>query len=456
MKKTLCILLCLPIMTLAQQTYVPDDNFEQALINLGYDNVLDDYILTANINTIQYLNVSGQFIADLTGIEDFVLLKSLDCDQNQITSLDVSNNIALEHLGCGCNCSSGNLLTSLDVSQNVNLTWLQCEENQLTNIDLSNNPLLTFLGLSANQLTTLDVSNNLFLEEVTCGWNPLVSLDFTNNLELKKLVISNPFHWDGALYLGSQATITSLDISLNSKLEWLNMSSNKISSAAIADKVNLIYLAVSDNLLSSLDVSNMINLEQLLCSDFDNVGQLTDLDVSNNPLLWRLHCEGNQLTTLDLSNNPLMNWLSCEKNNITSLDVSNLSALTMLTCNNNALTELNIANNNNNNFESQYPLDPSLVPALDARDNPALSCIEVDDATYSINNWTNVLGFYIDPQQYFNNNCGSTEVNEGKFYGRKKVIRITDLLGRETKRTNNQPLFYIFDDGTVEKRIVIE
>ena len=33
--------------TRAQQTYVPDDNFEQALIDLGYDDVLDDYVLTA-------------------------------------------------------------------------------------------------------------------------------------------------------------------------------------------------------------------------------------------------------------------------------------------------------------------------------------------------------------------------------------------------------------------------
>ena len=37
----------------------------------------------------------------------------------------------------------------------------------------------------------------------------------------------------------------------------------------------------------------------------------------------------------------------------------------------------------------------------------------------------------------------------------KELLRITDLLGRETKQTN-QPLFYIYDDGTVEKRIVIE
>ena len=38
---------------------------------------------------------------------------------------------------------------------------------------------------------------------------------------------------------------------------------------------------------------------------------------------------------------------------------------------------------------------------------------------------------------------------------KKELLKVTDLLGRETKRTN-QPLFYIYNDGTVEKRIVIE
>ena len=38
---------------------------------------------------------------------------------------------------------------------------------------------------------------------------------------------------------------------------------------------------------------------------------------------------------------------------------------------------------------------------------------------------------------------------------KKELLKVTDLLGRETKQTN-QPLFYIYDDGTVEKRIVIE
>ena len=37
----------------------------------------------------------------------------------------------------------------------------------------------------------------------------------------------------------------------------------------------------------------------------------------------------------------------------------------------------------------------------------------------------------------------------------KKIIKIVNLLGKETKQTN-QPLLYLYDDGTFKKRIVIE
>ena len=39
---------------------------------------------------------------------------------------------------------------------------------------------------------------------------------------------------------------------------------------------------------------------------------------------------------------------------------------------------------------------------------------------------------------------------------KKELLKVTDLLGRETKGTKNQHLLYIYDDGTVEKRIIIE
>ena len=39
---------------------------------------------------------------------------------------------------------------------------------------------------------------------------------------------------------------------------------------------------------------------------------------------------------------------------------------------------------------------------------------------------------------------------------KKKLIKTIDVLGRENKGRKNKPLFYIYNDGTVEKQIIIE
>jgi len=49
----------------------------------------------------------------------------------------------------------------------------------------------------------------------------------------------------------------------------------------------------------------------------------------------------------------------------------------------------------------------------------------------------------------------ASNINETGSFLLKKVVRIVDVLGRETKETN-QPLFYIYEDGAVEKRVVID
>ena len=49
-----------------QNTNVPDDNFEQALIDLGYDDVLDHYVLTSNINDVSSLNLLNKNIQDFS------------------------------------------------------------------------------------------------------------------------------------------------------------------------------------------------------------------------------------------------------------------------------------------------------------------------------------------------------------------------------------------------------
>ena len=218
--------------------------------------------------------------------------------------------------------------------------------------------------------------------------------------------------------------LTYLDVSQNTDLTTLDCGGNKLTNLDVSTNTALTYLACDSNKLEGLDVS-------------------TNLDLND------LRCQGNQLISLDVSNNIALAQMECMWNEFTSLDLSNNTALIYLWCSSNQLTSLDLRNGNNTNIE--------LIPTNSAynivmTNSPNLSCIDVDDATWSTANWT-VANGNIDPQHYFSNNCSGTTIQEHTT--NKIFFKVTDLFGRETKQTN-QPLFYIYDDGTVEKRIVIE
>ena len=126
--KQLLIILFMPLISMAQlqQTYVPDDNFEAALEYMGIGNGIpnDDYVDTYNISDIFSLYISFQDISDLTGIEDFLSLRSLHVEGNQLTNIDLSNN--------------------------TDLKILYVVDNQLTQLDISNNPLIELLHVFNN------------------------------------------------------------------------------------------------------------------------------------------------------------------------------------------------------------------------------------------------------------------------------------------------------------------
>ena len=167
MKKLLIVLLALPFIGFGQQTYVPDNNFEAYLEANGMGNGIpnDDYVTTSNINTVIYLGVNWQNIADLTGIEAFTALTSLNCNYNQLTSLNVSQNTALINLWCYIN-----QLTSLNVSLNTALTWLSCYDNQLSSLNVRNGNNTNFVYFSATNnpnLYCIDVDNPTW---ATANW----------------------------------------------------------------------------------------------------------------------------------------------------------------------------------------------------------------------------------------------------------------------------------------------
>lgn len=163
------VILLIPFVGFGQLTYIPDDNFEQALIDLGYDNILDNYVNTSNINDILNLNISNNNISNLTGIEDFIELESLDASSNDIISIDVGQNLELTDLYL-----DNNQLTTIDVSQNTDLENLFLRFNSLTTVVL-NNPNMWQATFSGNQLISLDISSfncNSFAELTIseAGW----------------------------------------------------------------------------------------------------------------------------------------------------------------------------------------------------------------------------------------------------------------------------------------------
>lgn len=66
---------------------------------------------TLELRHVSELNCSNLGIADLTGIEHFTELAALNCENNQLTALDVSKNTHLSEIYCG-----GNQLATLDLT----------------------------------------------------------------------------------------------------------------------------------------------------------------------------------------------------------------------------------------------------------------------------------------------------------------------------------------------------
>lgn len=136
----------------------PDSRFRSYVASEAVDTDGDSILSRSERDGIVFMDCAGMGIADLTGIGLFPGLQYLYCDENSLTSLDVSGNAALVDLDC-----SGNALTELNVSGCTGLESLYCEDNALASLDVSACGGLGVLWCHGNDLTLLDLSKNLFL-----------------------------------------------------------------------------------------------------------------------------------------------------------------------------------------------------------------------------------------------------------------------------------------------------
>jgi uncharacterized protein YoxC len=186
-----------------------------------------------DMDKVTSLDVSGY---GLTTIDDILFqmpaLESLNCRNNELTSIDLSKNPALITLDC-----RSNKLTSLDLSKNPKLTEVNLKENNLASLVIVNTAL-KMLDCSGLGLTSLIVSNNVSLTHVDCSNNALTNIDLSKNESLTSVdmcgnanltkvvckslgwILANDVYTDAAaLFYNSDGTQITWDTSLTTEID---------------------------------------------------------------------------------------------------------------------------------------------------------------------------------------------------------------------------------------------
>lgn len=259
-------------------SYIPDDNFQKALQEIGIDKESkNDSILTSSLLNITSLALNSKNISDMTCIQDFTSLKQLECRNNLIKELNLKSNTQLTGLFC-----TNNKIDKLDISGNPLLTALFCDQNQLTSLDLSQNKLLFTIGCGLNQLKSIDFSKNKELAYVSFSNNLLSNVDLTNNIKLVLLHC-----WENKL--------TELDLRQNINLAEINCSSNQLLSLDFSKNSSLTTIIASSNKLKSFNIKNnkngiiktfsVVNNSSLTCIQVDDVkAAFINVDWKKDPL----------------------------------------------------------------------------------------------------------------------------------------------------------------------------
>lgn len=239
---------------------------------------------------------------------------------------------------------------------------------------------LTRLGIYNAAITALNLTQNTKLDYLEVRQTKVTSLNISNNTQLTQLSLDyNEFLTD--ITVGSKPElqrlsvtfdkITTVDVSLCPKLNYLNLTNNLITSLDLSQVPRLASLNVSANKLTALDVSKNTRLT-VLTLGYNNI---PTLDLSKNTLLDIAMLQGNPLTTIDVSKNIYLTQLVVDDTDLTNIDISMLSMLRFFYANFTSLEKLDASKNESLIYISAV--------------NSGMSFIN-----FKNNNNTNVFGFF--------------------------------------------------------------
>ena len=367
-----------------------DSNFETFCL-WNFDSNKDGQISIGEVDKITELDISRKNISTIPEIQYFTSLTTLDCSNNQLTSLDMSGCTSLQTLNCN-HCS----MTFLNVSGCTNLTTLDCSNNFLRSLDVSGCTSLQTLDGNWNIWTSLDVSECTSLQTLNCDHcNSMGSLNVSGCTSLTTL---NCNQCNSMTFLNVSGCTSLMTLNCKNCLSPLSLNASGCTSLAKfdyriykEDDTRFTYLNMSGctnlryldcrggHLLTYLNVSGCTNLEELNCKYNDN---LTFLDASKCVSLKILECGSLKLSSLNVSECTKLGNLDCRSNQLTSLNVDGCTNLDILDCGNNQLTSLDVRRCTNLTY--LYCMDNPNLTTLYMRSSQHLNHIYKDSFTQII------------------------------------------------------------------------
>lgn len=164
-------------------TNFPDYRFRRLIGNM-MDVQEGGKISNTKLAKIENIEVYNEGITTLKGIEFFTGLKSLECGENNLTELDLSENINLKEIYC-----EDNSISDLKLPKSNNLMYLDCSNNELDNLNLAKYDKLIDLNCSSNPINKLELTNNTLLERIDIRKTNINSLNLKNQNVLENLYI---------------------------------------------------------------------------------------------------------------------------------------------------------------------------------------------------------------------------------------------------------------------------
>ena len=368
----------------------------------------------------------------MSGIEDFTALSYLNISTTLISELSPLGNASLDSL----------VMINTPLISNANLNGV------------SSNTVLggTFFN-SMNQFTS--INGTIIISEC----NQHVDLNFDT--------FSNSW--------------INLKVKVNNEIPTLNISGANIRYLEFENKLdNGIYFGPNVTNLSLQNLPDFLELKLANNYWISNTIGTININIINAPFTRVLRLSHYDVNSIDLSQFSQLKGVYAQNSNITEFDLSNCNELqvfvalgsdaeTVKICSS-EIDSINISDCLNLNcisIKGILPLASSSF-SLESINTPILSCIEVENEDYfeiATNGAASSWIINLDLQISFNNNCNNLCSSNSctldtqdlsELATSKTLFKITDLLGRETPFKPNTPLIYIYDDGSVERKVVLK